>query len=235
MKNNIKYTTYVFGFFLIFGTVEASSERIGINELIDNYNPVITEQPIKVETDKNGTYANIGNKKQYLELDDKVKKEAQDFSNMVIKGIKSGVINDLSDEDRKKALNAWVVYSYTNYEIQEPIYYCDKYYTVNNYKDLFKKTFNKAHLEAKKRLINLWGESGYEYVSTEYKKIKTYDTSTMDENYKDFIDEMATRGVSNVDKVMFCKFIDYAPEMIVEQQKDLFKIQHPDYKELLVE
>lgn len=235
MKNNIKYITYVFGIFLTFETVEASSERIGINELMDNYHPVITEQAIKVKTDKNGTYTNIDNKKQYIEFGDNLKKEAQDFSNMVIKGIKSGIINNLSDKDSKKALDAWVVYSYTNYETQEPIYYCDKYYTINKYRDLFKKTFDKAHLEAKKRLINLWGESGYKYVSTEYKKIKTPDTSTMDENYKDFIDEMATRGVNNVDKVMFCKFIDYAPETIVKQQKDLFKIQHPDYKGLLVE
>lgn len=218
----------------VYGTQqEKNSSKLTLNDLMYNFHPIDTGKAIKVKTDESGTYANIDSKKQYIQLENNIKKQASDFSSLVLKGIETGAIKKLSREENNKALDAWVVYSYTNLENQTPIYYCNKYYPISKYKDLFIKNFQKAHLESKKRLINAWGEPGFEYVSEGYKGISVPDIGTMEDNYKDFKQEMALQGVDNADRVAFCKFINYAPQLLLEQQIELFKIQHPDYIQFL--
>ena len=227
-------TFCVFG---LFTTGAMCSSNVPYKQMLDDNNPLITGTPFKLNTDKTGTYVYVDGEKQYVQIPNDLKKEAFRFSDIITKGIKKGVIKSLSEKDRKQSMDSWIVFSYTNPENQVPVSYCSRHYPIKNYKTAFNSIFEKAHLEAQKELISIWGRSGYEYVVTEYKKVNIPDTlkDGMDENYIDFQKEMMEYGVK-ADKIMFCNFIDKTPEIIetiIDQQVSVFEIQHPDYMWLL--
>lgn len=216
-----------------------SNNLITSRELTNDYNPANTEKYVKVNVKSNDlTYAQIENKQyKIVDINPDVIYQANKFNRNVKRGIDAGIIkikNTPTKEDLERAEEALVVYGYTYPDFQIPMLYCNKYYKIPNYRKAFVKRFGKENGKARNILVEFFGESGFEYLFKElsvFQKgaVLTEGFELMDENYEDFKVEVAKYGLKNPTRAMFCRFINDMPETVLDQQFEVFRIQHPKF------
>lgn len=202
-------------------------QNISVNELENHHNPAIAGKKIKITTNGQKIQAQYDDKFYNVLLDSNIRNQLNQVMAGVEKCYRADIFERLSDREYKTALEALVVYDYTTAEKQTAIHYCNAHYKIPNYKNLFLKTFGTINKESKETLLRLWGSDVFNCVQTAF--VIKHDFEVMDENFIEFKTEMAKYGIKNTTKEMFCRFINDVPEAIVEQQLEVFKIQHPDY------
>lgn len=223
---------------LVIKNNQEPNKSITVQQLSSNYNPAHTGKSVKMAIKSNTTYAQIGNKQYKVsDMDPNMINQANEFGRKVLQGMESGIIKTKRNPTQKEldmAEEAVVIYGYTNPDFQIPIQYCDKYYKIPNYRKAFIEKFGAKNTKARNILVELFGVSGFEYLVKELNAFQSNAVlaegiKLMDENYEDFKVEVAKYGLKNPTRVTFCQSINDMPEMVLEQQWEVFRIQHQNF------
>ncbi len=223
---------------LIIKNNQEPNKSITVQQLTNNYNPAHTGKSVKMDTKSNTTYAQINNEQYKVsDMNPNITNQTNKFKHKVLQGMESGIIKIKRNPTQKEldmAEEAVTVYGYTNPDFQIPIQYCNKYYKIPNYRKAFIEKFGAQNAKARNILVELFGVSGFEYLAKELDAFQSNvvlaeGIKLMDENYEDFKVEVAKYGLKKPTKATFCRSINDMPETVLEQQVEVFRIQHSKF------